>query len=472
MDHSTKGRIISTKSSRGSFMGFISILGRNERASDRRRRQRSSWLTLLLPSFTVVYVVIVLVYLYIYGSSAKGCRRKTDMSASEEIPQRIPHYRRGSFGQAKLPDSLVIERSQKVLCRLRANAPRTIVVHMHIPKSGGTAFALALKSECRCRQIPRPQKGYCKECPHVLPDRDLGVTKLRQNLWTLKNESFSPPYTANCKTYNASSRWFGFQQRNRTYTFYSQNRLTSGWPCGVHVGYARLRMCCHRLKLPGVKHVMVTLFREPLARFVSEFYQVAYNRRVISSWDWCMNRIPPLSMTEFFGMPVSFPFQSRMTKLLSGSPIQTGAAGADWTDSGVRGTALERALGVIDSTEDFFFGLAEELELTLELFQFAFRRSFKAPSSCHSHQNSSHGGCAKVELGLHDLNGKPLTLTSEQKRLFDRNNYEDKQVYQRASRVFHERVEAMRSLKMLGSDLAVDRKCSQLLDWERGLGLL
>lgn len=222
-------------------------------------------------------------------------------------------------------------------------------------------------------------------------------------------------------------------------------------------------MCYHRLRLPGIKHVVVTLFREPLARYVSEFFQVAYNRRKVSSWDWCLNRISPLSMTEFLDMPVFFPFQNRMTKLLSGSPVQTGAAGEDWAIPGVREQALDRALKLIESTEDFLFGLAKELDLTLEMFQFVFRRLFKSPPSCHMHQNSSDNECANVEIGLHDLKGQPLVLTGEQQRLFDKNNHEDKIVYAMASKIFYERIAAMRSLKLLGSDLAIDRRCAELM---------
>lgn len=439
---------------------------RVSRSSDRRHRYRCDSIIQLPVQFLAVYIVILVFYLHVIGLLVSPAWRLSDNPALDypQLSRRSDEIPTEKLGYAELNDSLTIKKHQRVLCGYRTNAARTIVVHMHIPKSGGTAFALALKSECRCRQIPRPRRGFCKECPHVLPDPELPVTTFRQNLWAAKNRSFLPPYAVNCKTYNASSRWFGFSKRNRAYTFYSQNRLTSGWPCGVHVGYSRLRMCCHRLQLPGIKHVIVTIFREPLARYVSEFYQVAYNRRVISSWDWCMNRIPPLSMTEFFAMPVSYPFQSRMTKLLSGSPVQTGAAGEDWTTPGVRQEALQRALGVVRSTEDFLFGLAEELELTLEMFQFAFRRTFKVPSSCHSHQNSTQAGCAKVELGLHDLHGKPLTLTREQMKLFEKNNREEKTIYELAKKMFHERIEAMRSLQSLGTDFAIDRRCSRILE--------
>lgn len=420
-----------------------------------RRSSRRCESSLQLPlHFLILYVLALFLYLHVVGSFFPPIQHPLPLPGSQRsvLSQKM--------GYVHLNVSKAVLEQQKTLCRYRLDADRTIIVHMHIPKSGGTAFALALKSECICNKIPRPQKGYCRECPNVIPDASLPVTTFTQNLWTSRNFSYRPPYSANCRTYNASSRWFGFPRKNRTFTFYSQSRLTSGWPCGVHVSYARLRECCHRLELPGIKHVIVTLFRDPLARFVSEFFQVAYNRIDITSWDWCMQRDVPLSMTQFFGMPVSYPFQSRMTKLLSGSPVQTGAAGEDWTKPGVREEALKRALGVVQSTEDFLFGLAEELDLTLELFQFVFRRTFKAPSTCHSHQNAS--GCGKVELGLHDLHGNPMSLNAEQERRFAENNREDQITYETAARIFYQRIEAMRSLQLLGSDLAINRRCASI----------
>lgn len=443
---------------------------RTSRHSERRRRPSFDTGLQLPVYFLLIYLVCIFLYVRIIGSYVIPYWFSTHKESyhypqqdqiQDLIARSVPQHDPGFVTLNVTADVL---EQQKILCRYRLEAARTIVVHLHIPKSGGTAFALALKSECDCNKIPRPQKGYCKWCPHVIPDNEKPVQQFTQNLWTSENVTYHPPYSANCRTYNASSRFFGFSRKNRTKTFYSQSRLTSGWPCGVHVGYARLRECSKRKQLKGIKHVMVTLFREPLARYVSEFYQVAYNRHVIWSWDWCMNRTEPLSMTQFFAMPVSFPFQGRVTKLLSGSPIQTGAAGEDWTIPGVREKALKRALGVVQSTEDFVFGLAHELDLTLELLEFTFRHSFKAPSACHSHQNAS--GCAKVELGLHDLEGKSLTLTSEQKALFERNNMEEKKVYDLAVKIFYSRINAMRSLQSLGSDNAIDRRCSILLGGE------
>lgn len=162
-------------------------------------------------------------------------------------------------------------------------------------------------------------------------------------------------------------------------------------------------------------------------------------------------------------MPVSYPFQNRMTKLLSGSPIQTAAAGDNWTFPTVRRKALKRALGIVRSTEDFLFGLAEELDLTLELFKFVFRRKFNVPSNCHSHRNTSNGGCDNVEIGLHDQEGNPLFLGEKELLYFKENNYEDEIVYNMAARLFQDRVQAMRALQSLGSDALIDRRCQEIL---------
>ncbi len=368
-------------------------------------------------------------------------------------------------GDVTLLSSGRVRTAQRFLCFHRAQAERTIIAHLHIQKSGGTAFALALKSECICNDAKnfRPQKGYCRACPHVLEDGTLPPTKLQQNQWTFENETFRPDYAEDCPRYNASARWFGFQKRNRTYQFYSLNRLTTGWPCGVHVGYARLRMCTNRLQLRGIRHTIVTLFREPLARYVSEFYQSTYNRIHINSWDWCLHPEKPIPLHVYLRFNIKYPFQNRVTKMLSGSPTQASAAGADWNDPLVRKRAYSRAKGVLRSTEDFIFGLAERLDETLELFSFVFRRSFIAPSPCHAHQNSTGTKCKKVSVGLHDRNGHKFELTEDELKDFKVNNWEDIRIYDEATKIFDIRMHALRELYSLGSDHAIDEKCHQLL---------
>lgn len=418
----------------------------------RRRTTHARFIT----GFAILYGISMLVY-YL-------CIRRA-LRVANSPQSALPLDTRSYPGYVALNSRGETREAQRLLCAYRADAARTILAHLHIQKSGGTAFALSLKSECKCNEKDkaRPQKGYCRACPYVLEDLNQTTTVLKQNLWTTKNESFSPPYAKDCPRYKASARWFGFQKRNRTQLFYSLNRLTTGWPCGVHVGYARLRMCTHRLQLRGVRHVLVTLFREPVARYVSEYYQSTYRRIAIDSWDWCMLPKRYIAFGEYLRFDVSYPFQSRVTKLLSGSPVQTGAAGADWNDAKLRETALNRALGVLRSTEDFLFGLAERLDETLDMFTFAFRRSFIAPSRCHAHQKSTGTNCKTVSLGLHDRYGNKLELTEEQMETFKVNNWEDMVVYEEAKRIFDIRMDGLRELQELGSDLAIDDKCQELL---------
>lgn len=411
--------------------------------------------------FVAVFVSLYFLAMVLYYISLKrvnsfvGATSQLNLANDIYTPGDVPLLAQGT-----------IRSAQRFLCSHRAQAERTIIAHLHIQKSGGTAFALALKSECICNEArnSRPQKGYCRACPHVLEDETLPPTELRQNQWTFKNETFQPDYANNCPRYDASARWFGFQKRNRTYQFYSLNRLTTGWPCGVHVGYARLRMCTNRLKLRGVRHTIATLFREPLARYVSEFYQSTYNRIHINSWDWCLHPEKPIPFDDYLQLNIKYPFQNRVTKMLSGSPTQASAAGADWNDPLLRKEAYSRARGVLQSTEDFIFGLAERLDETLDLFSFVFRRSFIAPLPCHAHQNSTGTKCEKVSVGLHDRDGRTFELTEEQVKNFHANNWEDIRIYDEATKIFNVRMQALHELRSLGTDYAIDEKCRQLLN--------
>lgn len=400
------------------------------------------------------YIIVVLAFMYL-----KTFKLKRSKNTKLDQKDSLLGDKHGELGL--LNKSAIITLHQRALCRYRQNAHRTIMVHLHIPKSAGTAFALALKSECQCRRLPRPKLGYCKRCPHVLLNESLPVPRFRQNVWTLQNHTFHPHYN-NCSSAKASARWFGFQTHSNESTFYSQNRLTSGWPCGVHASYARLRMCHHRLQLKGVRHAIVTLFRDPVSRFVSEYYHVAYNRKEISSWDWCLSRSKPLTFSEFVSMPVYYPFQSRMTKLLSGSPVQTGAAGADWRLPFERKSALMRALNVVSSTEDFLFGLAEDLPQTLKLFRFAFKRQFNNLPLCHSHHNSSD--CQNVHITAHDLSGAPFKISSEHMQWFEARNREDIEVFRHSKNIFYARISALDKLLELGSDRAIDHFCREILN--------
>ena len=129
---------------------------------------------------------------------------------------------------------------QKKLERLHALANRTILVHEHIPKVGGTALSYVLSSECTCEIKVRVQTS-CTQCPLVYG-------------------------------------WNGFSYQ------YSVSRAT-GWTFGMHAPFANLFDGLNQAQLAqnGLIPLYIVMLREPFARFVSEArtwvgrYQVAFD---------------------------------------------------------------------------------------------------------------------------------------------------------------------------------------------------
>lgn len=347
----------------------------------------------------------------------------------------------------------------RFLCRERLQPSRTSLAHVHIPKSGGTAFAHALRSECVC-----PGRGSrpCAACPRVLADASLPAARIHRLPLAARGGVRVPRYARGCKRYAASARTLAITGLDRTSALYAQTRLTTGWPCGVHAGYSRTHACVSQRRLPGVRHVLIGLFREPVARYLSEFRQTTAGRVDIDTWDWCAKLMRPMSLDAYIRMPVDYPFQSRVVKMLAGDAGQTGAAGADWTRRGVRGRALKQALEVVRG-EEFVFGIAERMGETMELFRFVFRRAFKEAPACHAHKNGTDGSCPAFEIGAHDGRGRRMVLTEGQRVAFLEKNREDVIVYEEAKRVFEVRMKVFRSLQQLGSDFSIDNKCRELL---------
>ena len=130
---------------------------------------------------------------------------------------------------------------QKKLWRLHALANRTILVHEHIPKVGGTALSFALSSECVCTPQTRVQTS-CTQCPVV---------------HGLDGFSFN----------------------------YSVSRAT-GWIFGMHPPLAKLFDEFSRAELPrhGLLPMYVVMLREPFARFISEGLHWAGKYQLAFDW--------------------------------------------------------------------------------------------------------------------------------------------------------------------------------------------
>lgn len=183
---------------------------------------------------------------------------------------------------------------------LREHKNSTILAHIHIPKVGGTALALALTTDCSCHG---PYEGgpilHCSKCR--------------------KAES------------HTGMRFD-----------YSITRLT-GWKCGVHSPLAAIRNCMgvgHKPKYPltgnGFSPGYVILMRSPFNRFVSEaFYWYNYTA---PDWNAVIDRqnrtvIPGIHppdqfrenvfhdetvLRDYVSFPSSFIIQNRQTKMIGG----------------------------------------------------------------------------------------------------------------------------------------------------------
>ena len=106
---------------------------------------------------------------------------------------------------------------------LARRASETVFVHVHIPKAGGTALAIAISSECQCNLDSRTP--HCSNCKQVTGRAGNSV-----------------PYTI--------------------------SRLT-GWKFGVHPPYAVMK---HHLapRMKNITPVFLIMLRNPFERFVSE----------------------------------------------------------------------------------------------------------------------------------------------------------------------------------------------------------
>lgn len=123
-----------------------------------------------------------------------------------------------------------------------------VIVFLHIQNTGGSVFArhivedLKLERPCRCK----------------------------------KNRRICRCYRPN----NYGSTWFF-------------SRYTTGWKCGVHPDWSELSTCVDRVmdedegKPVKRRYFFMTMLRDPVKRFLSEFWHVRQGQTWSSSRHWC-----------------------------------------------------------------------------------------------------------------------------------------------------------------------------------------
>eukprot|EP00050_Salpingoeca_kvevrii_P002234 m.189385 g.189385 ORF g.189385 m.189385 type:complete len:360 (+) comp10565_c0_seq5:173-1252(+) len=259
----------------------------------------------------------------------------------------------------RVSDETLEAEARPFMQQLYDDAPRLRLVHVHIPKSGGTAFSMAMSSGCDCH---RGMTSYsCNRCPQPTPI----------------------------------------------------NRLTQGWPCRIrdkpfifptqrailHPTYYEWVHECPDIYNRSPQSLYITSFREPLARFLSE-------ARHCRTRTWCFGVTPGRNthFNSWIEMPSNYSFHDRMTRMIDPTPLfapldlkNTMRNGEDWQDSGVRLESLKRAINVLRSDPNFFFITHEELGDGIEMLEHLLRRNLTIPSQ-HSHHNAEYHAKENADL--------------------------------------------------------------------------
>jgi hypothetical protein len=342
---------------------------------------------------------------------------------------------------------------------LRSGRATAVLLHVHIPKAGGTAQAIAISSDCRCAE----EWGtgvFCKRCPQV-------------------------------------------RGKNGFHFDYTVSRAT-GWRFGVHPPYAVMRSAAtsQHVDLPGngLTPVYVLMLRDPFERFASECHYWV-NRHYMRALDWALtaNRDgelvfspavhvvdkllrrqhsanaseseragPQLTdyMMEFAQLPSSFIVQNRQTKMVGGDVHDfdmtfdsSKTFGSRWRPKDRTHTrrahtrAYDRALHTLGQEPNVLMGLHErfaEYICLLEVF-FGDQHGFKWDQGRDSHAFSKAFNLTAVTAAAvtaaHQL--YPDVYVEWAKR-----NEEDIQLYNMAKQLFERQFQA--ALRLLRQEIESD----------------
>jgi len=281
-----------------------------------------------------------------------------------------------------------------------------VIVFLHIQNTGGSVFArhivedLNLERPCRCKKNRRVCRCY------------------RPN--------------------NYGSTWFF-------------SRYTTGWKCGVHPDWSELSSCVDRVmdedegKPVKRRYFFMTMLRDPIKRFLSEFWHARQGQSWSSSRHWCSgveataNELPAcfdsedlehLTLEEFIKCSHNLAI-NRQARMLSDLALV-----GCYNSSSL--SKEDRDLIILTSAKNnlhkmSFFGLSEFPKVSQYMFEATYGLNFKMKSSL---SRDSINRSARREL-FKELSAKDI---ENMKRI----NYLDTELYHYAKELLFFRFEKLK----------------------------
>jgi hypothetical protein len=318
-----------------------------------------------------------------------------------------------------------VNHMKKRIKTLFNTSASSLLVHVHIPKAGGTALAEALSSSCKCKDERNPANGAlvhnCKECKQVR----------------------------------------GAQGYHRDY---SVSRST-GWLYGVHSPYPVLRFYLEVSKMQvttiGLHPMYIIMLRLPYERFLSESKNWVGSKGQTVDWsikakgkmlpnirlkrdaaDRSNSSYPPY-VTGYAGLPSDFIIHNRQAKMIGGLPhdfnmffdpnttIGSRWRGAHFPKASTPAQYLQRAYNILGSEERVLLLLQErfgESICTLEIL-YGHLYKFNWLESVHSH-NKKHA---------FQIDASAVQNSTEDKEIYSKwlkSNKEDLKLYEVSEKLF------------------------------------
>uniref|UniRef100_A0A1Q3G3U9 Heparan-sulfate 6-O-sulfotransferase n=2 Tax=Culex tarsalis TaxID=7177 RepID=A0A1Q3G3U9_CULTA len=277
-----------------------------------------------------------------------------------------------------------------------------VMVFLHIQKTGGTSFGkhlvrdLDLKRPCTCQR--KKKRCYCFR-PH----------------------------------------------RNENWLF---SRYSTGWKCGLHADWTELTGCVDQEldKNEGEtakrRYFYITLLREPIARYLSEFRHVQRGATWKNSRHWCLGRtatpeeLPPcydgenwngVHLDEFAGCESNLA-ANRQTRMLADLAL-VGCYNKTYMPSAERDRIMlasaKRNLAAMS-----YFGLTEHQKISQYIFEETFNLRFAIPFEQHNNTVSTS-----------TMNN----LTPDQRARIDQLNALDVELYAFAKKLMFQRFERLKA---------------------------